>query len=132
MVVTEYACPMWVPIVENNEIDSPGAAYFIEKEVNALLKKDPQIDTVVLGCTHYPLLYKKIRQFLPENVNIVCQGEIVAESLADYLKRHPEIESKLCTTASMTYLTTEHTEKFDSLASLFLGKPINSQTISLP
>ena len=131
MVITEHACPMWVPIVENNEIESPGANYFIEKEINSLLHKDKDIDTVVLGCTHYPLLAHKIRKFLPENVNIVCQGEIVAHSLEDYLQRHPEIESRLSNTATMTYLTTEHTEKFDTLASIFIGKPVASHTVTI-
>ena len=129
--LTEHACPMWVPIVENNEINSPGAYYFIEKEINNLLDKDPEIDTLVLGCTHYPLLEERIRKFLPHRVKILCQGPIVADSLSDYLVRHPEIESKLSKGATIKYLTTEHTEKFDSLASLFLGKDINSQTIDL-
>ena len=93
--ITEHACPMWVPIVENNEINSPGADYFIEKELKALLQKDPEIDTVVLGCTHYPLLSEIIRKHLPEGIRILCQGPIVADRLEDYLKRHPEIESKL-------------------------------------
>ena len=132
MVITEHPCPMWVPLVENNEIESPGADYFIEKELKAIMSKDPEIDTLVLGCTHYPLLLNKIKSHLQENVNILCQGEIVADSLANYLFRHPEIESRLSNTASVTYLTTEHTEKFDTLASLFLGKPINSKTISIP
>ena len=132
ITITEHPCPMWVPIVENNEIESPGADYFIQKEISSLLKKDPEIDTVVLGCTHYPLLIEKIRKFLPNDINILCQGPIVAESLEDYLRRHPEIESRLSRFASIRYLTTEHTEKFDSLASVFLGKPINSSTISLP
>ena len=131
MVITEHPCPMWVPIVENNEIETPGADFFIEKEVRALLEKDPEIDTMVLGCTHYPLLAHKIKKFLPDNVNIVCQGPIVADSLADYFNRHPEIENRLSTTATVTYLTTEHTEKFDSLASVFIGKPVVSHTINL-
>ena len=131
MVITEHACPMWVPIVENNEIDTPGANYFIEKEIKALMGKDPEIDTVVLGCTHYPLLAHKIKNFLPKDVKVVCQGPIVADSLADYLTRHPEIENRLSRTASVTYLTTEHPEKFDSLASIFIGKPVISHTITL-
>ena len=130
--ITEHACPMWVPIVENNEIDSPGAAYFIEKEVRSLMQKDQDIDTVVLGCTHYPLLLSQIKKYLPEKVNVLCQGEIVAESLADYLKRHPEMETRLSKNGTVTYLTTEHTEKFDSLASLFMGKPVESHTIAIP
>ena len=131
MVITQHACQMWVPIVENNEFDSEGADFFIKKDIDIILGQDPEIDTIVLGCTHYPLLINKIRKYLPPHIQVLCQGPIVAESLADYLQRHPEIENRLSKTASMTYLTTEHTEKFDSLASLFLGKPINSHTISL-
>lgn len=132
MTITEHACPMWVPIVENNEIDTPGAEYFIEKEIKALLEKDSEIDTVVLGCTHYPLLIEKIKKYLPDNINVLCQGSIVAESLADYLKRHSEIETKLSKDGTVKYLTTEHTEKFDSLASFFLGKSVISDTINIP
>ena len=130
--ITEHACPMWVPIVENNEIDTEGADFFIEKEIKNLLEKDPEIDTIILGCTHYPLLLNKIKKFLPDKINVLCQGPIVAESLADYLKRHPEIETRLSNTASIKYLTTEHTDKFDSLASLFLGKNVESHTIFIP
>lgn len=131
IVVTEHACPMWVPIVENNEIDSPGARYFIEKEIKALFAKDPLIDTIVLGCTHYPLLVSTIREHIPSSVKIVCQGNIVAESLADYLRRHPEIESGCSKGGSVKYLTTEHSEKFDTLASLFMGKPVESLNINM-
>ena len=131
MKITEHACPMWVPLVENNEFDSPGADFFIKKEVDKIFSLDPEIDTLVLGCTHYPLLYDKIKKYIPENVKILCQGPVIADSLADYLNRHPEIESRLSNTAGVAYLTTEHTEKFDNLASLFLGKPVISHTISL-
>ena len=129
--VTEQACPMWVPIVENNEIYSPGADYFIRKEIESLMHEDPQIDTVVLGCTHYPLLSEIIKKYLPSEVKIVCQGPLVAESLEDYLKRHPEIENKCSKEGSLTFLTTEHTERFDSLATLFLDDEVESQTINL-
>ena len=131
MHITEHACPMWVPLVENDEFDSPGADYFVEKEIKSILGKDPEIDALVLGCTHYPLLIEKIKKYTPDNIKLLCQGPIVADSLADYLKRHPEIEERLSKTASVKYLTTEHTEKFDSLGSLFLGRPVNSHTISL-
>lgn len=131
LYVTEHACPMWVPIVENNEIDSPGAHYFIKKELDTLIATDPLIDTVILGCTHYPLLKKIIKKYLPYNVKIVCQGPLVADSLADYLVRHPEIESYCSKGGSTSYLTTEHTEKFDSLASLFLDHDVESTTITL-
>lgn len=131
ITLTEHACPMWVPIVENNEVGTAGADYFIRRELETLLQKDPAIDTVVLGCTHYPLLYSHIRKFLPDKMEILCQGPLVAESLADYLKRHPEIETKCSKGGSVTYLTTEHTDKFDSLASIFMGHPVESTTISL-
>ena len=130
--VVEHACPMWVPIVENNEINTPGADYFIKKEIDVIMQKDPFIDTLVLGCTHYPLLLDNIRKFLPENVNVLCQGPLVAESLSQYLIRHPEIEERLSKNGSIKYLTTEHTEKFDSLASLFLDKQIESHTVAIP
>lgn len=129
--VTEHACPMWVPIVENNEIDSPGADYFIKKEIDAILSDDPHIDTLVLGCTHYPLLSDMIASHLPDKVKAICQGPLVAESLQQYLLRHPEIEKDCSKNGTCTFLTTEHTEKFDSLASLFLGNSVESHTISL-
>lgn len=131
LTITEHACPMWVPIVENNEIGSPGADYFIKKELDNIFAKDPLIDTLVLGCTHYPLLIDQIKKFVPSQIKVVCQGEVVAESLVDYLKRHPEIDTRLDRGGKVEYLTTEHTEKFDSLASLFLGNPIESHTITL-
>ena len=129
--VTEQACPMWVPIVENNEINTPGADYFIKKDLDNLMSQDPKIDTLILGCTHYPLLADKIRSFLSPEVNVVCQGPLVAESLADYLKRHPEIEQKCSLNSTSEYLTTELTDKFDSLASLFMAKEIQSHSILL-
>lgn len=131
IVVTEHACPMWVPIVENNEIGSPGADYFVKKEIDALLNEDREIDTIVLGCTHYPLLEKTVRNHLPEHIKTICQGNLVAESLQNYLYRHPEIEKKCSSDGNIIYLTTEHPEKFDSMASLFLGHPIVSETITL-
>ena len=131
IILTEHACPMWVPIVENNEMTSEGADFFIRKEIYRLFEVDPLIDTVVLGCTHYPLLADQISKHVSPDVRIVCQGPLVAESLADYLIRHPEIESKCSRGASTSFLTTEHTDKFDSLASLFLGHPVESETITL-
>ena len=129
--LTQHACPMWVPLVENNEFASEGSDYFVKKDIDALFRQDPLIDTIVLGCTHYPLLLDKIEAFIPKDVKVLCQGPVVADSLENYLSRHPEIEMRLSNRATVTYLTTEHTDKFDSLASLFLGKPINSHTISL-
>ena len=131
MRITEHACPMWVPLVENNEFNSAGAEYFIKKDIDKILSKDPEIDTIVLGCTHYPLLADTIRKYLPEDIKLVCQGPLVAESLEDYLSRHPEIDNRLSKNSEITYLTTEHTEKFDTLGSMFLGKPVVSDTIIL-
>ena len=132
IVITEHPCPMWVPIVENNEIDSPGADYFIQKYIEQVLTLDDKIDTLVLGCTHYPLLLDRIKHFLPDGINVVCQGHLVASSLKDYLFRHPEIDSRLSIGNSVEYLTTEHTDKFDALASIFLGNNITSKTVTLP
>lgn len=132
--VSELACPMWVPLVENSEADSPGADYFVEKYCRQLMEGDPDIDTVVLGCTHYPLLIPKIRRAMPDGVNVLAQGEIVAESLADYLRRHPEMECRLTRgegQGSCEYLTTENPEKFSGLASLFLSEPIKARHIVL-
>lgn len=131
MTITELACPMWVPLVENNEADGPGADYFVKKYIDELIGKDPEIDTVVLGCTHYPLLLPKIRQYMPEGVKVLSQGPIVAESLADYLRRHPEIESKCDKNSRVEYLTTDIPGKFDAMASIFTGSPVISTRITL-
>jgi glutamate racemase len=131
IVVTSEACPMWVPLIENNEHNSEGADYFIQKNVQNLLSADPLIDTVMLGCTHYPLLTDKIQSFLPEGISIVSQGDIVAQSLADYLKRHPEMEEKCSKNGSIRYFTTESVEKFASSASIFLNEVIHAEHIDL-
>lgn len=126
------ACPMWVPLVENNEYNSKGADYFIEKNINNLLKKDPEIDTIILGCTHYPLLFKKIAQFTPKHIQIVAQGEYVAHSLKDYLRRHPEIDERCTKNRTCRFLTTESKSKFEESASIFLQQEkINVESISL-
>lgn len=125
------ACPMWVPLVENNEAQSEGADYFIRKDINALLDKDPQIDTVILGCTHYPLLLPKIRQYMPPAINIVAQGELVAESLKDYLQRHPEIDKKCTKGGRCVYRTTEAEEKFTESATNFLNQAVKVERIEL-
>lgn len=130
-VVSSVACPMWVPIVENNEASAPGADYFVIKYIKELLAKDPLIDTIVLGCTHYPILYPKIRQVVPEHIKVVTQGEIVARSLRDYLMRHPEMEERLERSGRCCYLTTENPEKFTGLASVFLDEPVAVSHIDL-
>lgn len=129
--ITEQPCPMWVPIVEAGEAHNDGADWFVKKYIDAILTSDPDIDTLLLGCTHYPLLLPKIRQYAPDHINIVPQGELVALSLKDYLRRHPEIECRLSRNGSVEYLTTEDTAKFDSLASLFMQQPVNATKITL-
>lgn len=118
--VTGQACPMWVPLVENYEFDSPGADYFVQKRIEGILRRDPDIDTLILGCTHYPLLMNKIVKYTPPGVRIVPQGEYVATSLRDYLGRHPEMESRLTQNGCSRYLTTENVEKFSESAAFFL------------
>lgn len=130
MTVTEKGCPLWVPIVEAGEANSPGADYFIKKYLDEIIEHDPLIDTLVLGCTHYPLLLHKIRQFTPSTINIVSQGAIVAESLADYLNRHKELERRCTKTGKLEFLTTENEDKFNTLASLFLQQDVESQRIT--
>ncbi|MDH6306092.1 glutamate racemase [Parabacteroides sp. PF5-5] len=129
--VTGEACPMWVPLVENNESQSPGADYFVKKHLEHILEADPAIDTLVLGCTHYPLLTDKIREYLPANVNIFAQGERVAESLKDYLIRHPEMNARLTQTGTSRFLTTESADKFSETASIFLSHPTQVEQITI-
>jgi glutamate racemase len=131
MTVTGEACPMWVPLVENNEFDSPGADYFIQRHIEHILAVDPSIDTLILGCTHYPLLICKIRRFLPGGVALFSQGERVAQSLRDYLTRHPEMDSRLGKQATRRFLTTESAAKFSEAASLFLSRPIEVEHITI-
>ena len=128
--VFQQACPMWVPLVENREHEGPGADYFVEKDLHALLEQSPKIDTIVLGCTHYPLLINKIQKFLPDNIQVVSQGEIVAKSLDDYLQRHPEIEVVCSKNGQATYFTTESAATFDEKAAIFMGALVQSQKLS--
>lgn len=129
--VNGVACPMWVPLVENNEAQNEGADYFIRKYIDQLLQKDSQIDTVILGCTHYPLLLPKILQYTPENIRVIAQGEYVAESLKDYLMRHPEMDAKCTRNGDCRFYTTEAEEKFIESASTFLNQQISVKRISL-
>lgn len=131
MKITEKDCPMWVPLVETGEFNGPGADYFVKKYIDAILEEDPDIDTLILGCTHYPLLLPKIRQYTPEHIRILPQGELVSESLADYLHRHPEMERKCTKGETIEFLTTESPEKFDRLASLFMQSNVTSSRITL-
>ncbi|NDW10491.1 glutamate racemase [Dysgonomonas sp. 520] len=123
--VTGEPCPMWVPLVENNEFESEGADYFIKKNLNQLFLKDPLIDSIILGCTHYPLLLDKIKKYAPQGVNVIPQGHYVAESLADYLLRHPKMEQNCTKGGNTEYYTTEAAEKFKESASIFLNEEIN-------
>ena len=129
--VSVTACPMWVSLVENNESQDEGADYFIRKYIDQLLSKDPQIDTVILGCTHFPILLPKIRQYIPDHISVITQGEYVAESLKDYLKRHPEMDAKCTKNGNCQFYTTEAEEKFSESASTFLKQQISVKHITL-
>jgi len=129
--VVSQACPMWVPLIENNEHQSAGADFFVKKYLEQLLTKNNAIDTLILGCTHYPLLLNKIQQQLPPQIHIITQGAIVAASLANYLERHPEQEMNCSKNGTTRFLTTESAEKFQSSASIFLQETIEAEHISL-
>ncbi len=129
--VSGVACPFWVPLVEYNEADSPGADYFVKKRIDEIMRKDPEIDTIILGCTHYPLLMPKILKYLPTGVRVVPQGEYVAESLKNYLERHPQIEARCSKNAAVHYLTTENPQKFKEQAQIFLHEPVEVDNITL-
>ena len=129
--VTGVACPFWVPLVEYNEADSPGADYFVKKRIDQIMRLDPQIDAIILGCTHYPLLMPKILKYLPSGVRVVPQGEYVADSLKDYLERHPEMASRCSRQGQVHYLTTENPDKFKESAQIFLHESIDVDNITL-
>ncbi len=129
--IVSHACPMWVPLIENGEHQSEGADFFIKKDIDTLLSKNNNIDTLILGCTHYPLILEKIKKYLPSNINIISQGDIVGQSLKDYLNRHPEIEAKCSKNAHIEFLTTESADKFNASAALFLNKKINAKHINI-
>ena len=129
--VSGEACPLWVSLVENNEAQGEGTDYFIRKNIDNLLAKDTQIDTVILGCTHFPLLLPKIQQYMPDGITTVTQGELVADSLKDYLHRHPEMDKKCTKGGRCVYRTTESEEKFTESASTFLNESIRVERIEL-
>ncbi len=131
ITVTGEACPMWVPLIENGEYDSDGADFFVKKNIESLLKKDANIDTVLLACTHYSIMMKKIRKYLPENISIVKQGDIVADSLCDYLLRHPEMNDVCTKKGHVEYFTTESPERFDKWTQMFFKEKISTQRIHL-
>lgn len=129
--VTGIACPLWVPIIENNEADSPGADYFVKKRIDHIMRLDPDIDTLVLGCTHYPILMPKILKYVDRGVKIVPQGEYVADSLKDYLHRHPEMDALCTKQGNVQYYTTENPDKFKENALIFLKDDIQVERITL-
>lgn len=129
--VFQQACPMWVPLVENNEHLGPGADYFVQQYIESLLSQSPEIDAVILACTHYPLLISKIKQYLPPHIQLLAQGNIVANSLSDYLQRHPEIENLCEKQGKRGYYTTEAPEDFNTKAAIFLGHPVQSKKVEV-
>ena len=129
--VSGVACPFWVPLVEYNEADSPGADYFVKKRINQIMALDPQIDAIILGCTHYPLLMPKILKYLPEGVRIVSQGDYVANSLKSYLERHSQIAQKCSQGGTTRYLTTENPAKFKEQAQIFLNEAVEVDNITI-
>ena len=131
ITVTGEPCPMWGPLIENNEYDSPGADYFVEKRIGNLMRRDPKIDSIILGCTHYPLLLNKILKYVPRGVKIIPQGEYVANSLKDYMVRHPEIDVKCSKGGKCHYMTTESVDKFSESAQLFLHETVDVEQVTL-
>lgn len=131
IILTSVACPLWAPLVEAGEATSPGADYFVKKRIDQLLSADPNIDAVILGCTHYPLLLPKIKSFMPDHVEVISQGCHVAESLENYLQRHPEIESQCSKNGVTRYFTTENPDKFQENARIFLNETVAVQHVSL-
>lgn len=129
--VFQHACPMWVPLVENSEYALPGADYFIKKDIEALLNHSQTIDTILLACTHYPLLLKKIKNYLPDGIKVISQGPIVAKSLGNYLIRHSEIEQKCNKNSHVQFFTTDSTIDFDKHSQIFFGKKVNSIHVDL-
>lgn len=128
--VTGHACPMWVPLVENRESDGPGSDYFVRKDIEQLLSADPAIDTVILGCTHYPLLAGKITKYMPAGIHVIEQGLIVGQSLRDYLRRHPEMEQRCSRGGTCRYFTTEDPRRFSPMASIFVNEPVQAAHVS--
>lgn len=129
--ITQLACPMWVPLVENNELEGEGASYFVKKYTAELLAADPDIDTVILGCTHYPLLRSLIARYVPPQVKIIGQGYIVADSLAGYLNRHTELEQRLGRDGQVTYYTTDEAGLFERMGGIFMEKEIKCSQLML-
>ena len=128
---TQEACPIWVPLVENNEIDSPGTEYFVSKNINNLLLADPEIDSIILGCTHYPLLLPVIRKFVPDGIQLLEQGKVVTNKLVEYLSRHPEMDQRCSKSGLVKYYTTENVEIFEKNAATFIGQSVKCEKVLL-
>ena len=131
LIVEQEACPMWVYLVEHNQMEGDGADYFVKQHIDRILTRNPQIDTLLLACTHYPLLMERIQKFVPNRVRLLTQGGIVADKLKDYLLRHPEIESGLMRNNRRDFVTTDDAEAFDLHASLFFGETVNARHIEI-
>lgn len=129
--VHQQACPMWVPLIENNELNNPGTEYFIQKYTQELLQQESRIDAIILGCTHYPIIQEQIRKMVPQNIQLVAQGPVVAERLEDYLERHTDMAARCSKTGKRTFLTTDDPENFDKHAAAFYGEPLNAHHFSL-
>ena len=128
---TQEACPIWVPLVENNEIDSPGTEYFVSKNIHNLLSSDPEIDSIILGCTHYPLLLPVIQKFVPEGIQLLEQGKVVTSKLVEYLSRHPEMDQRCSKSGLVKYYTTENVEIFEKNAATFIGQSVKCEKVLL-
>jgi len=129
--VFQQACPLWVPLIESNEYDTDGADHFVKKNIEDLMAESKDIDTILLACTHYPLLLDKIQRFAPGGVNIISQGEIIAGSLKNYLQRHPEIEEKCSKNGQVQLYTTDSAEDFDRHSAVFFGKALGSMHVDI-
>lgn len=132
ITVHQQACPMWVPIIENNEQDTPQADIQVEQDIQKLLAQSTEIDTILLGCTHYPLLIDSIKKHVPDDINIVIQGDIVADKLVNYLSRHPQMEARISKNKQIQFFTTDNATVFNEQATHFFGETVHSQQINLP
>lgn len=131
LVVNQHACPMWVPLIENNQFDTPGGVYFIQNDLVQILEKDPKIDTILLACTHYPILLEPLQRLLPDHIEVLAQGKLVADSLVNYLDRHPEMAQKCSKGGTVKYLTTESARAFSEKASLLMNDDIQGEHLTL-
>lgn len=130
-IVSQEACPIWVPLIENNQFDNIGGEYFVKHHLDQLMAKDADIDTIILGCTHYPILLKQIKSHLPPHIKVMSQGEIVAQSLKEYLIRHPQMKDRCSTNGTIEYYTTDNVDIFEARATLFLGQKISASRVTL-